>query len=286
MMTPGQPAAYTAMKKNLLLTLIAGAALLTGSLLFADSPNDPTVELKALVAKVKADIQAGKKTEAALADDLKQFDVLLAEHKGEKTDAVANILFMKAALYEQVFQDNAKADQLIAQLKTEFPDTHIVAALKQQEAQEAAAKKAQANLAVGAKFPDFAEKDVDGNSLAIANYKGKVVLIDFWATWCGPCRAEIPNVVATYKKYHSQGFDIIGVSLDQDRQKLLSYTKDNSMTWPQYFDGQGWGNKLAVKYGIEAIPATYLIDGNGVIIGTDLRGDALSQAVAKALAKK
>ena len=101
-----------------------------------------------------------------------------------------------------------------------------------------------------------------------------------------PCRGEIPNVVATYQKYHDQGFEIIGVSLDQDRQKLLDYTREQDMTWPQYFDGQGWGNKLAAKYGIESIPATFLLDGNGKIIGRDLRGDELTAAVAKALGGK
>jgi peroxiredoxin len=274
------------MKKLFSIALVAVMMPQLGSSLFAASTNDPAVELKALVAKIKADIQAGKKTESALADDLKQFDVLLAEHKGEKTDAVAEILFMKATLYSEVFQDAAKADELMKQLKSEFQGTHLVAALEQQEVAEAAAKKAQAALAAGTKFPDFNEQDVDGKPLSIANHKGKVVLIDFWATWCPPCRAEVPNVVATYKKYHSQGFDIIGVSLDQDRQKLSSFTRDNNMTWPQYFDGQGWDNKLAAKYGIQAIPATYLLDGNGMIIGKDLRGDDLEQAVAKALPKK
>ena len=274
------------MYNKFLAASVAAVILLTGSSLFAAGTNDPAAELKTLVAKIKADVQSGKTTESALGDDLKQFDVLLAEHQGEKTDAVARILFMKAMLYSQVFQNTVKADELMKQLKSEFQGTHLVAALEQQEAMEAAAKTTQDSLAVGTKFPDFSEKDVDGKPLTIADHKGKVVLIDFWATWCPPCRAEIPNVVATYKKYHLQGFDIIGVSLDQDREKLLGYTKQNDMTWPQFFDGQGWQNKLAVKYGIESIPATYLLDGHGVIIAKDVRGEALEQSVAKAVASK
>jgi thiol-disulfide isomerase/thioredoxin len=274
------------MKKLFSAALVAMAMLLFGSRLFAATTNDPAAELKALVGKINADIQAGKKTESALADDLKQFDVLLAEHKGEKTDAVAEILFMKATLYSEVFQDTAKAGELIKQLKSEFQGTHLVTALEQQEATEAAAKKLHASLAAGTQFPDFNVKDVNGKPLSIANYKGKVVLIDFWATWCGPCVAELPNVLKTYTRHHGEGFEIIGVSLDEDQQKLSAFTRKMNMPWPQFFDGQGWNNKLAAKYGIEAIPATYLLDGNGIIIATDLRGDALEQAVAKALPKK
>jgi peroxiredoxin len=92
-------------------------------------------------------------------------------------------------------------------------------------------------------------------------------------------------VIATYNKYHDKGFEIIGISLDQDQAKLTNFTKSMNMTWPQIFDGQGWGNKLAVKYGIESIPATFLLDGEGKIIGRDLRGEELQAAVAKALAK-
>jgi thiol-disulfide isomerase/thioredoxin len=112
------------------------------------------------------------------------------------------------------------------------------------------------------------------------------VLLDFWATWCGPCRAELPNVLKTYAAHHKDGFEIIGISLDQDKEKLTAFTKEKDMTWPQYFDGKGWQNKLAAKYGINSIPATFLLDGQGTIIGEDLRGDSLEEAVTKALAKK
>ena len=257
---------------------------------------DITNEIDTLVVKVKADIQAGKKTEAALADDLKQFDVLLAEHKGEKTDEAAQILIMKAMLYLEVIDNPEKGKALLKQVKTDFPDSkwapEVDKALAMMDKQaEANKKQAEANkikdaLKVGTKFPAFSETDVDGKPLAIADYKGKVVLVDFWATWCGPCVGELPNVSATYQKHHAQGFEIIGVSLDQDKAALTQFTKQKNMTWQQFFDGQGWGNKLAVKYGIESIPATFLLDGDGNIIGEDLRGEELEAAVAKAVAKK
>lgn len=243
---------------------------------------DAQSELSALVMKVRADIQSGKTNEAALSDDLKQFDAVLAEHKGEKTDAVAQILYMKAALYSEVLHNDAKAKELLAQLKTEFKDTSFVALLeKQMEAQ-----KIRDSLVVGTNFPDFKVEDVGGHPLSIARDNGKVILVDFWATWCPPCRMEMPNVIATYQKYHGQGFDIIGVSLDQDKQQLLDYTKDQNMPWPQFFDGQKWDNKLAVKYGVESIPSNYLLDSTGKIIGKDLRGEELEAAVAQALSKK
>jgi peroxiredoxin len=267
--------------KNKFAVILGVAALLSSGQrgLTADATN----ELKTLVMQVRTDIQAGKRTEVELTDDLKQFDVLLAEHKGEKTDAVAKILYMKAQLYGEVFHDKAKADELEKQLEADFGGTEFVTNLEKLESAGAAARKINDALAVGTQFPDFNEKDVTGRPLSITNYKGKVVMIDFWATWCGPCVGELPNVIATYQKHHAQGFEIIGVSLDSERAKLVAFTADKNMTWQQFFDGQGWTNKLAVKYGIESIPATFLLDGDGKIIGRDLRGEELEAAVAKAV---
>ncbi len=113
--------------------------------------------------------------------------------------------------------------------------------------------------------------------------RGKVVLVDFWATWCPPCRDEVPDVVAAYKKYHAQGFEVVGISLDQDKEALVSYTKDKGMAWPQYFDGKGWDNAISTKFGIDSIPAMWLLDKKGMIVSTDAR-DNLDAEIAKLLA--
>jgi thiol-disulfide isomerase/thioredoxin len=203
---------------------------------------------------------------------------------------MSQVLYMEAMLYMEVLNNPAKGKELIEKLKTDFPDTKLgknADSILQSLDKQAEAKKIQSALAPGVAFPDFNVKSVADQPLSVAALKGKIVLIDFWATWCGPCRAELPNVIATYGKYHDKGFEIIGVSLDSDREKLDSFLKQqNGMTWPQFFDGKGWSNELAVKYGVEAIPFTVLVGADGKIIGTNLRGEALGEAVGNALAKK
>ena len=127
---------------------------------------------------------------------------------------------------------------------------------------------------------DFQVSDLNGNSLSLKKFRGKVILLDFWATWCGPCLAEMPNVKRIYQKYKDQNFQIIGISLDTDRSKLRSYLRREGITWPQYFDGDGWKNSVAQKYKIKSIPRMYLIDGDGNIRQENIRGNVLERAVS------
>jgi len=247
-----------------------------------------TTELQALVGKIKTKLQSGARTEEALAEEVKGFDVILAAHKDEKTDAVAQVLMMKAMLYVEVFQNVEKGTALLTQVKTDFPQTQIaqkIDSILGMLAEQKDAIKLQASLAPGVAFPDFAEKDLTGKPLSIAQFKGKIVLVDFWATWCGPCVAELPNVIEAYKKYHDKGFEIIGISLDKDEAKLKAFLSEKGMAWPQYFDGLAWESKLGKKYGINSIPSTFLLDKEGKIIAKDLRGEALGAELEKQLGK-
>jgi len=250
--------------------------------------SDATAELASLVARINEKLKAGVPDQAALANDLKGFDAILAAHKGEKTDAVAEVLFTKAMLHVQVLRDAETGAQLLAQLKAEFPNakqSKQVDAMLAELAPHREMQKAQALLKPGLAFPDFNVTDLAGSPLSVAKFKGKVVLVDFWATWCGPCIQELPNVLAAYEKYRPKGFEIIGVSLDDKEATFKSFIKNSKIPWPQYFDGKGWQNQLVGKYGITGIPATFLIDKTGKIVARDLRGPQLDAALAQLLGK-
>lgn len=155
------------------------------------------------------------------------------------------------------------------------------------EVQKAAAQAALAReRAAQAKrpfFTDFIAKATDGKPLNTKQLRGRVILIDFWASWCGPCMEEMPNLVEIWNSYRGQEFEIVGISLDQDQAAMVQAITDTGMGWRQVFDGKGWDAELADKYGIKSIPASYLLDGTGRIIARDLRGPALAKAVASAV---
>lgn len=139
----------------------------------------------------------------------------------------------------------------------------------------------------GSPTPAFKRADLDGHARSPAAYRGKLLLIDFWATWCGPCVRELPNVQAAYEKFHRKGFDVLGVSLDNDTGTVKKFIKERGMPWTQIFDGpDGWDSGIAALYGVRSIPSTFLVDRKGRVAAVNLRGEALGRKVETILTGK
>ena len=140
-------------------------------------------------------------------------------------------------------------------------------------------------LVVGAAPFGLVGEDLHGKLVTLEPYRGKVVLLDFWAMWCGPCVDELPNVIAAYNQYHGQGFEIVGVSLDHanEKEKLVAFTADRKMPWPQIYDGEYWSAANARNFGVRSIPFTLLIGRDGKIAAVGVRGPALAPAIEAAL---
>ncbi|MEM1357505.1 MAG: TlpA disulfide reductase family protein [Bacteroidota bacterium] len=139
---------------------------------------------------------------------------------------------------------------------------------------------------IGAEAPDFTGLDPEGQEISLSDLRGKVVLIDFWASWCGPCRKENPNVVKMYAKYKDQGFEILGVSLDNTKSRWLKAIEDDKLTWLHVSDLKGWRSAFAQQYGVSSIPQTILLDKAGNILARNLRGAGLEQKLAEIFATK
>lgn len=129
--------------------------------------------------------------------------------------------------------------------------------------------------------PDFTVPDRNGKPLKLSGLRGKVVLVDFWASWCGPCRKENPNLVKAYAKYHDKGFEIVGISLDDKKENWLKAIEADKLTWLHASDLKGWKSDLAAEYGIRSIPTSFLVDGSGKIIAKDLRGEQLDKKLGE-----
>lgn len=138
---------------------------------------------------------------------------------------------------------------------------------------------------IGDYAPVFTADTPEGGKLALADVKAEVIILDFWASWCGPCRRENPNVVRMYNKYHEKGLEIVGISLDKAGQKnrWLKAIAQDKLTWKHLSNLKGWQEPIAQLYGVRSIPATYILDGDGKIIAKNLRGQALENKVAEIL---
>jgi thiol-disulfide isomerase/thioredoxin len=188
-----------------------------------------------------------------------------------------------AAYVAQVQQQKLQA------LKEEQIAAQAAAMARLQQQQQALAKATPAPSASAGTNGEFVGKPIglkfnaaDGSPIDLTKLHGKVVLIDFWATWCGPCMKEVPNVVAAYAKYHDKGFEIVGISLDEDKDNMLKVAAQKGMAWPQYFDGKGWKNEVSTAFHIRSIPTMWLVDKKGLVATTEARGN-LDAEIARLL---
>lgn len=232
-------------------------------------------EVQKATAQQRQDPAFGEKAQALFKDFNKQF-------------AAATYSFIKANPNSQV-----SLDALWGMKMVDLPQYATVAplyeglssALKNTPQGQEYGKLVQGlkAVAIGALAPDFTQQTPDGKTVSLRDYRGKYVLIDFWASWCGPCRQENPNVAKAYAAYKGRNFEVLGVSLDDEKQraKWVKAIADDQLTWTQVSDLRGWENAAARSYAVSGIPQNYLIDPTGKIIAANLKGEELQATLAK-----
>lgn len=225
------------------------------------------------------DKEAAAKTEAAI-------DALEAQQKEEvygtylKANPNSPLAIYALSQYAGYSIDGDKIEPIFNTLSTENQNTFSGTELKRKI--EIAKKTGIGKMAM-----DFTQNDTLGNPISLSSFKGKYVLVDFWASWCGPCRRENPNVVKVFNQYKDKGFHIIGVSLDQPgaKDRWMKAIHDDKLTWTHVSDLQFWNNEVAKQYGIQSIPQNLLLDPQGKIVAKNLRGETLGIELEKFLGK-
>tara|TARA_Y100000815_G_scaffold275086_1_gene311473 strand:+ start:6953 stop:8206 length:1254 start_codon:yes stop_codon:yes gene_type:complete len=202
-------------------------------------------------------------------------------------NSFVSVLILTDLVGQQLVEPD-KAQEIFDSMPKEIQETSrgqnlnkLIASIKEQQN---AAKQAE----VGNQAPDFTGPTPQGEELALSDAMGKYTIIDFWASWCKPCRAENPNVVKVYNKYHDKGLNIVSVSLDRPdaRDRWLKAIENDNMTWYHVSNLEEWQDPIARAYGVRAIPATFLLDENGTIIDKDLRGEDLENKIAELLGEE
>lgn len=239
-----------------------------------------------LVAKLGNDNYAKEAQDA-----LKKLEI---ESKGDAAK-IMNVAEIKLA-----DASRRKDDEAVKEITKKLLEEKVVAETKDVDVYRTLTRivlsGSKAEIKVGEAFPDWADvmkvRDLDGKDISVADYKGKVVLLDFWAVWCGPCMKEMPNVIKLYEEMHEKGFEVIGLSFDtKDGEKGLRDTiagkgKVGVMPWRQVYDGGYWQSGMAKRYGVNSIPKTVLIDADGKVVAEGLRGEELAKKVHELLDKK
>jgi peroxiredoxin len=262
------------------------------------SSNDDNQKLKAMLKPITEREQALSKEYASYTKEQKE-DKALMEALGAKFEEVGN---QKTPIIVEFIKKNPNSYISLAQLKNLVEDEPIdkveglYAGLSSELKSSDLGTKlltaidAAKKTSVGAMAMDFTQNDPDGKPVKLSDFRGKYVLVDFWASWCGPCRAENPHVVEAYQKFKDKNFTVLGVSLDggntrTTKEAWLKAVEKDQLTWTHVSDLKGWENEAARAWGIRGIPANFLIDPDGKIVAKNLRGQALQDKLAEILGK-
>lgn len=215
-----------------------------------------------------------------------EFKDISLKHVEEHPKSYISLLFIKQFLNDPSF-DLARATKMYENLDPVLKNTkegkNIKKMLGEVKTSEKKNDSSDSQVKIGSVAPDFSAPNQEGKDTSLKSAMGKLTLIDFWASWCGPCRKENPNVVALFKDFHAKGLNIIGVSLDEKADKWKEAIAKDQLTWTHISNLKGWEDPIAKRYFVDGIPATFLIDEKGVVIARDLRGDELRAKVASIL---